>query len=191
MVHNLWCKNLGCHSLAQLVLHLRLRIPLTTEVANHIASFLKLPGLNIVARTETSTNIRYAFWNTSCEPFDFCRDQLPMDPGEENWLITCDFNFELLAFNMGRSKDRCHTVKVVSTHQQQDITDVFEASVAFSHDGMKFAVPVFVSGDRCTAIYDVIDDANSLLGFRREIFWPKGYLFVNMRRNCDAILTNW
>ena len=63
--------------------------------------------------------------------------------------------------------------KVVSVDQRQDIADVIEPSVAFSHDGMEFAVPVFVSGDACIAIYDVIDSADVLLGPRREFFWPE------------------
>ena len=50
---------------------------------------------------------------------------------------------------------------------------MFEPSVAFSHDGMQLAIPTFVAGDGCIAIYDVIADANSLLGNRVEVFWPR------------------
>ena len=68
------------------------------------------------------------------------------------------------------AEGRHYTVKVVSIDQQQDITDVIEPSVAFSYDGLEFAVHVFMSGDGCIAIYDVLDDANSLLRNRRDIF---------------------
>ena len=52
MVHNLWCTSQDCLNLSQLVLHLRTRISLTKDVVNRIASYLKLPRLNILARTD-------------------------------------------------------------------------------------------------------------------------------------------
>ena len=60
----------------------------------------------------------------------------------------------------------------MSMDQQQDITDVIEPSAAFTYDGMGFAVPVFVSNNRCIALYDVTDDANSLLNYRRDVSIP-------------------
>ena len=173
MLHNLWCASLDCHNLAQVILHLRPRIDLDRCIVRQIVSFLKLPELNILACIETSAQVRYAFGNPSCQPFDFDRHQFP----EEGWLITCDFNFQLLVFNWGSTSDVGYTVRVVSRRQQQDITRVIDPSVAISHDGMELAVPVFVSGHGCIAIYDVIDNANSLLGDRREIFWPESLFY--------------
>ena len=170
MVHKLWITSSDCHNLAQLISHLRPRINLESCIVSHIESFLKLPELNIVACTETSTHFRYSFWNSSSPSFDFCRDEFPVGRNE-GWLVGCDFNFQILAFNWASGEH--YTVKVVSVHQQQDIADVIAPSVAFSHDGMKLAVPVFVSSDACIAIYDVIDSADGLLGPRREIFWPE------------------
>ena len=130
MVHNLWCTSLECHNLAQVILHLRHRIHLGSDAVKHIASFLKLPELNIVACTETSAYIRYAFWNSLCRPFDFLPDEFPVGV-DEGWLIACDFNFQFLAFNWSSSRDHHYTVKVLSMDQQQDITDVIEPSAAF------------------------------------------------------------
>lgn len=170
MVHKLWITSSECHNLAQLISHLRPRINLESCIVSHIESFLKLPELNIVACTETSTHFRYSFWNSSSPSFDFCRDEFPVGR-HEGCLVGCDFNFQILAFNWASGED-C-IVKVVSVHLQQDIADVYDVpSVAFSHDGMKLAVPVFVSSDVCIAIYDVIGSAYVLLGHRREIFWP-------------------
>ena len=205
MVHNLWCTSQDCLNLSRLLLHLRTRINLAKDVANRIASFLKLPRLNILARTETFDKIRYAFWDTSCPPFEFSRDHvevgqeshenlfcplgsaviacdfsfqalafaterlLGMDQ-EEGQLITCDFRFQVLAFTW---KSGPHfTVTLVSKHRQQDITDVIEPSAAFSRDGTTFAAPVFVSGNACIAVYDVLDNAAFLLRNRTEILWP-------------------
>ena len=182
MMHNLWHTSLDCHNVAQLLLHLRqgssVSIADLRNVVNDVASFLKLTEPNIVARTETSAQVQYAFWNTVCPPLEFSRDQLPPD---EKWLIACDFNFQCLAFNWDFSRDRHFTVKVVqqkNIHEhpvQQNITDVCEPSVVFSHDGFELVVPVFASGHHCIAIYDVLDDGNSLLHDRREIFWPEEF----------------
>ena len=176
MVHNLWCTSLECHNLAQVILHLRHRIHLGSDAVKNIVSFLKLPELNIVAGTETSAYIRFAFWNSLCRPFDFLPDEFPVGV-DEGWLIACDFNFQFLAFNWSLSRDHHYTVKVLSMDQQQDITDVIEPSAAFTYDGMEFAVPVFVSGNGCIVLYDVSDDANSLLNNRREISFPKQFCY--------------
>jgi hypothetical protein len=112
-----------------------------------------------------------------CPPLDFSRDQLPELPMLfRDWLITCDFNSQCLAFNWGFSSDRNYTVKVVNIHQQQDITEVYAPSVAFSHNGAELAVPVTVSGLRCIAIYRLHTSCHCvgpLLQDRREIFWPE------------------
>ena len=102
----------------------------------------------------------------------FCYDKLSVAE-EKVWLITADFNFELLAFRWGSSRDHDHTVKVVSMRQQEDIKHVVGASAAFAHDGMEFAVPLWASGNGYIALYEVTDDENSLLGDRREIRWPE------------------
>ena len=102
MVHKLWCTSLDCHSLARLLLHLRPGFHLPSGVANRIALFLKLPELKIVAHTETSAVVRYAFWNTLSRPFDFSQDQFPAGLNE-GWLIACDFNFDVMAFNWRRA----------------------------------------------------------------------------------------
>ena len=67
-------------------------------------------------------------------------------------------------------------VRVAGTDKHQDIYAI-APSAAFSHDGMHFAIPIEVSGldddsRCCIAIYDVIHDANNLLGDRREVTVP-------------------
>ena len=158
-----WCRSLDCHNLAQLVLHLRQSISLGNEVSQCIASFLKFPVLSIVARTEAG----YAFWNASGWRFEM----IPF--GGEQWtMIACDFNLEVFAFTSRfcQSFDK-DVVKVVSVNQRQDIMDVMEPSVAFSSNGKKCAVLVETPDkDPCIALYEVLDDGNSVLGNRREFF---------------------
>ena len=181
MVHNLWCTSQDCLNLSQLVLHLRTRINLTKDVVNRIASYLKLPRLNILARTDmyVSNKIRYAFWDTTCPPFEFCRDDFEVGE-EEGQLIACDFRFQVLAFAW--EDGSLHTVKVVSKHRQQDITNVIGPSAAFSSDGITFAVPVFISGNACIAVYHVIHNPDSLLSDRIKIFWPAQAVLLVARR---------
>jgi len=86
-------------------------------------------------------------------------------------------------------------VVVASTHREQFITDVVDASGTFSRDGAQFAVPVWdLSGrgrESGIAIYDVVDDAHSLLSFRHRMNWP-GELLPrgNVRGNAPAAVTS-
>ena len=77
-MHIMWCRSLDCHNVALLLAHLRPWIILGKDVANHIASFLKLLKLGIVACTEARAHTRYAFWNDSGWSLEFCNDTLPL-----------------------------------------------------------------------------------------------------------------
>ena len=131
MLHTLWCKSLECHNLLQLVCHLRQTMPLPKDATDCIVRFLKLPDLNIVARTERCGNIRYAFWNPECSTVEVAvsREEFPSGD-EQGWLITCDVNFQVLALNQPlhmSDQVRYDTVRVKSVRQHHDITDVAES----------------------------------------------------------------
>ena len=185
MVHNLWCTSQDCRNLSQLVLHLRTRSNLTKDVANYIASFLKLPRLNILARTETSNDVMYAFWDTACPPFEFSWNHFGVGE-DESQFITCDFNFQVFAFTW--ETGYLHTIKVVSKHLRQNITDVIAPSATFSRDGFMFAAPVSISGNACIAVYHVIHDADSLLSDPIEIFWPE---HASLFLTCSEIMMSF
>ncbi len=129
----------------------------------------------MVARRETPAQVHYAFWINSVQHFEFYHDK-SLAHAEDIYMIACDFQLKVFAFNWSSLMDHHHTVRVVNSNLWQDITDAIEPSVAFSCDGLDVAVPVFVSGSYCIAVYameDILDNEYSFLVNRREIYPPE------------------
>ena len=183
MMHKLWCRTLDCHNLVLVILHLQLQwnIYLARDVITCIATSLKLPELNILARKRTAYIEMYTFWDTSKPPCELYNTGYP----KASWVIAFHLNSQLLALGSSPPPEidrqsptvtivRHGKMQVFSKHHHQEIANVERrACGAFSVEGAKFAVSTFVSGKICITIYDVMNNAYTLLANPCVIFLPE------------------